>query len=168
MGNYFSIFGNDAKTATDTLIYLKDTKNPFEVANYKKATDIALSYGLLTNPEKNHAQEYLNLTTLEAINVIKGEFAICSVKFFEQVINFLSKSPMVELINDKVVSLDQSIATISSGYKINSKIYVVCNGAAASSLLSDYNVLPIYQGVGSALAVNSETFNLGLNWSFAR
>ena len=80
--NYFSIFGNDAKTATDTLIYLKDTKNPFEVANYKKATDIALSYGLLTNPEKNHAQEYLNLTTLEAINVIKGEFAICSVKFF--------------------------------------------------------------------------------------
>ena len=68
---------------------------------------------------------------------------------------------MVELINDKVVSLDQSIATISSGYKINSKIYVVCNGAAASSLLSDYNVLPIYQGVGSALAVNSETFNFG-------
>ncbi len=29
--DHFGMFGDEAKTAEDTLIYLKDTKNPFEV-----------------------------------------------------------------------------------------------------------------------------------------
>ena len=158
---YFELFGDDAKTANDTIIYLKNTNNPFEVENFKKSAQMASDHSFLRSASKSEIDEYLNITDFEAVNVIEDEFAFCPVTIFKQTYTFLDNSTNVDLINDKVISIEKDFVKIGNGEKVFSDKFIICNGAATSNLLEDHNILDVYQGVGTAMVIDSTSLSYG-------
>lgn len=160
---HFDFFGESSKTANDTIIYLKDTKNPFEVNNFKKATQMANDHEILRSASEDEVNNYLNIDVkdIEDVKVLKGEFSFCPVTLFKQALDFLENASNVSLINDVVISIDGKVAKIGNDISIKSDKFIVSNGAAAYDLLKEHEILPVYQGVGTAMIINSDTISYG-------
>ncbi len=159
--NFFDTFGKEALTAKDTLLYLKNLDNPFEIANYKVATKIASEHQVLRNASNKEIKDYTNLSKYEEVVVIEGEFAFCPLTVCRQLYNYLEKQQNFTIIDDFVTEIGSDFVLLERNVKIFTHTTIVANGAAAYDLLKDYGCMPVYQGVGTAIIVDSKTIDYG-------
>lgn len=161
---FFDLFGKDALTAQNTLLYLKNLDNPFEIANYKVATKIANEHGVLRNATSKEISDYTNLSKFEEVVVIEGEFAFCPLTVCCQLYDFLEKQQNCTVIDDFAKEIGSNCVFLEQNGKIDAHTTIVANGAAAYDLLKDYGCMPVYQGVGTAIIVDSKTIVYGKDY----
>ena len=161
---FFDFFGKDALTAQNTLLYLKNLDNPFEIANYKVATKIAKEHNVLRSATNKEIKHYTNLSKFEEVVVIEGEFAFCPLTVCRQLFNFLEKQENCTLIDDFATEIGRDFVILKQNGKIDAHTTIVANGAAAYDLLKDYGCMPVYQGVGTAIVVDSKTIDYGKDY----
>ena len=142
-------------TAKDTLVYLKTEHSNFELANFNsvkaaysqdapKSTPIDLSW----LESKNNIQEVFK---------IDGEFAVCSVALFR---HFTS---IMQVLNVHVIPFDVStvdlqrniLTLVKSDSIIEFNKLVMAAGAQSGNLLKKDPILPMLQGVGTAITINN-------------
>lgn len=159
--DFFNVFGSDGRTANDTLLYLKNTDNPFEVANFEVATKVAEEFGILRTASKIEVSENTALEEYESAVVLQNEFAFCPETITMQITKFLDNNSNVTYIDDLASHIDKNqVFTQKNGYIFSDQV-IVCNGAASNELVGKYGCVPVYQGVGTAIVVDSSTINFG-------
>ena len=153
---------NKAVTAKDTIVFLKKTSSVFEEFNYTNMQEASIvdkcSQKLTNNEIKSiFPDTYKNISD---VTKLKGEFALCTKSLFLNLDKFINESD-IKLI-------DRFVKKINLGSNNNLEIYlndkpqiikarkiIVAAGSNSSSLFSQkLNIIPMLQGVGSAIILN--------------
>jgi len=155
--------GLEAITAKDTLVFLKTDHSKFELANFntvKKALDQdgrgVKPANLAWLEERQNIQEVFR---------IDGEFAVCPIALFKHFTK-LMKDLGVQVIPDDVsdLNLDANIITLeNSDIKIEFSKLVVAAGAQTGNILKGDPILPMLQGVGTAITIDNNADTEGFS-----
>lgn len=152
-------------TATSTLVYLQKKASHFEILNFSKVVEVSENYNCLRKLSSLQIKSTFPSTSkaIESVVEIEGEFAICTTQLFISLTSY-AKALGVEIIEDTSMTLEsEQQVTLSLGNSINFKKLIVAAGAQSGNVLREYQLLPMLQGVGTAIIFDSKsTANLDI------
>ena len=147
-----------AKTAEDTIVFLKENPSDFELKNYNSALSRTREYGLGESLASRHFNEFFSGALIRPQDAfkIKGEFAFDTRLLF----NFFDRKIQdshISIPANSVFEIDtDSNAVITENGVITYSRLVVALGANTSKLLKDLGLPPMVQGVGSAFEISTK------------
>lgn len=148
----------DCITATNTVMYLQEDASVFEAKNFALASARAVKDGVgeVVGSEKLQNLFPAGLDPKRDATVLKGEFAIDTSKFFLAVDSILSSHPNITNFDGFVSNvLPESLhLTLQDGRELSCDRLVVANGAYASDLFDEGEVITTLSGFGTAIAIN--------------
>ena len=149
-------------TAEDTIVFLKKNASDFEIFNYHNMKEVAIKDGKATLLSKRKIKEIFPDTyhNIQEATKLNGEFAICTValfklfkklltKFHINTVNSHVKNIRVQSKNKFIINLQN----ISKSIEAN-KIVIAAGSNSGSIFSTKLNLVPMLQGVGSAIIVN--------------
>ena len=150
---------NHLLTAKDTIVFLKKNSNKVEKKNFSLVYKVSKNYNKSYLLSKENIKKLFKDTSKNIAKsfVIKDEFGICSkglFDFFDEKIKKL-KIDLIHANAHKIETKKKSIIIkFKTKNKINTKKILIAAGINSSKLLgSKFNVLQMYQSVGTALEV---------------
>jgi glycine oxidase len=150
-------------TATSTLVYLQKKASHFELLNFSKVVEVSEIYNCLRKLSSDQMRAAFPATSkaLESVVEIEGEYAICTTQLFVSLTSY-AKALGVEIVEDTAMTLEsEQQVMLSLGNSITFKKLIVAAGAQSGNVLRDYHLLPMLQGVGTAIIFDSKsTVNL--------
>lgn len=144
-------------TAEDTLVFLKSQPSTFERANFDAMMRVvdADNAGYLMSSGSAPIEFAVDV---EAVAILKGEFGFDALGALDHLTKVAAASG-VALINDSAVEIDMNSDVISlnlaSGEVLLCGRLVVAAGAQTQTLLREFGILTMLQGVGSAISMNA-------------
>lgn len=150
--------GGHIRTADDTLVVLKENAFDFEAKNFEAMVQRSISdgVGVLENPAVLDYFKGPGTTKFGSVLRILGEFAMDTSALLVH-LEKLAKSLGIVLIDDEVVHIDcnRSRVDLRDTEAFSYLKVVVAAGAFTESLLpDDAGLMGMFQGVGTALAVD--------------
>lgn len=149
--------GNSLITAEDTLVFLKSQASAFERANFDammRAVDADGAGHLI--PGESAPLEFA--VDVEAVAVLSGEFGFDALGTLDH-LTTVAESLGVALIDDSAVAVDADgdgvSLNLTSGDVLRCGRLVVAAGAQTHTLLHEFGILAMLQGVGSAISMNA-------------
>lgn len=153
---------NKIITATDTVVFLKKKASSFEKENYMNMQQTSLSDKKAVILKKQKIQTIFPNTykNISEATLLKGEFAMCTVSLF----NLLDK----EINNFGISKISDHVKSVKiihqNKFQINleensniieaSKVIVSAGSFSESLFEKRYNIIPMLQGVGSAIILH--------------
>lgn len=145
-------------TCNDTLVFLKKDAADFEVRNYLAMQGMAADFRKLEIVDPNLlAQELPHMRqTLESVSKLKGEFALDTESLLTNLDKILTDLGVVR-IDDSVhqLILGPNITVITKTETFHTTNLVIAAGAVTDKLLDSHYMIPMLQGVGTAILLNS-------------
>jgi len=149
-------------TCEDTIVFLKKGYSEFEQKNFESCTSAALRDNVgkkLTQLEINSLFPHTNIK-IDSATKLLGEFSICTTGLFKCLDSFC-ENEQIAFINQNAIEIDpqkMSVRTADNIYTA-SKI-VVAAGSQSSALFKDMKIVPMLQGVGTALLIQKKETEL--------
>ena len=143
----------DVITAKDTLVFLKNDASAFETANFQEMVSVSKDHGVYQDFSLSSFNESLPLTKnlVASVAKIKGEYALDSGRLLNEMDRFLCENK-VDLVSSEVIRIHSGstveIETLDGLYLADR--VVVAAGSNSASLLEEFPLVPMLQGVGSA------------------
>lgn len=140
-------------TAKNTLVFLKEGASVFEQANFWEMVRVADEHGVYNDFSVSEFSKSLPDThgKIQSVAKIVGEFALDSGKLLSILENFLRGVGVVFLPGvAQTINQKKSLYIESSLGLIEAEKILVAAGANTAELLTEYSVLPMFQGVGTA------------------
>ena len=142
-------------TAEDTLVFLKKAYSQFEFGNFNAVKRVLPPENQTGNEtELNWLVEKKNIE--EVIN-IKGEFAICPTALFKH-FDILLENLGIYIISEDALKVDLETNIVKFD---NSELdfqyikLVLAAGSQTARILKPESILPMLQGVGTAISINN-------------
>jgi glycine/D-amino acid oxidase-like deaminating enzyme len=152
--------GMSSITAMNTEVFLKKKASSFETENFNYVLESAKRDKVgallnLRNKQKTGGFPF-DPSRIENVVLIEGEFAICTGSLFKHFENLL-KSNAIELINEDCseINSDEDHLVTKLGRKLNFRNLIVAAGSRTANLFPDGQILPMLQGVGTAILIES-------------
>lgn len=157
--------GSSVITCEDTLLFLKRNASDFEIRNFEAASNAAISnsVGQFEAPTAPGAAIGLHPERIESLIRVHGEFGYCPIALFRH-LDTLTKYLGIDQFNAQAKAVDPAANLIfldtSDSEFVNriSSLYgtkiLMASGSMTSNLLSETNILPMFQGVGSAVLIS--------------
>jgi glycine/D-amino acid oxidase-like deaminating enzyme len=159
---FFNEFNLNKKIVicNDTIVFLKSSASDFERSNFDSMERAARSDNVWELVNSRLTKETFlspNVSVEKAIKLL-GEFSICTVSLFNELDLLLKKLNIYNIFQD-VIKVNENHKHISIELNnknvLSSKRIVVAAGAMSSSIFSPkYKILPMLQGVGTAIIIN--------------
>ena len=149
-------------TAKDTVVFLKKNASDFEISNYNNMKQAALADKKAQILNKKKIRDIFPNTyqkILEATLLI-GEFSICTVSLFDHLEKIQNKYGIISVNSHvkKIKAFSNSLIKIylQTGDKpINTNQIIVAAGSNSELIFEKkLNLIPMLQGVGSAIILN--------------
>ena len=149
-------------TCEDTIVFLKKGYSEFEEKNFEACASAALRDNAGKRMSQSEIKTLFPHTFLQIDSAIKliGEFSICTTALFNHLDSFC-KNEKIAYINQNVLEVDgqnMSVRTNDNIYTA-SKI-IVAAGSQSTALFRDENIVPMFQGVGTALLIRKNETEL--------
>lgn len=140
-------------TAKNTLVFLKEGASEFEQANFWEMVRVADEHGVYNDFSVSEFSKSLPDTQgkIQSVANILGEFALDSGRLLSTLEKYLRSvgvsfiSGIARTINEKKFLQIESCLGLIKAEKI-----LMAAGANTAELLTEYSVLPMLQGVGTA------------------
>ena len=144
--------------ANNTYVYLKKYPSTFEEENFNQMSEIAKSDKVLEeiNEKKFKNKFHLKEKKFEAIIKLKNERSICTDLLFQNLFK-IAKKKKIEILNERVESIisEQMMISLENHSKIYSRKIIVSAGSMTAKLFERDTILPMFQGVGTAVSIKS-------------
>ena len=148
-------------TTKDTILFLKKNASTFEQQNFKNVLKTGKKDKTIKILKTNQIENYFKNSSIKINKAIKiiNEFSICTVSLFNKLDQILIKHN-ISLINfdvNKIKTHKKSIEIdLTNGGKIFSKKIIVSAGSNSEKIFpKKLNILPMLQGVGTAIIINN-------------
>lgn len=160
--NEFNL-NNKIITCNDTIVFLKSSASDFERSNFDSMERAAKSDNACELVNSRLIKETFlsqNISVERALKLL-GEFSICTISLFNELDLLLKKLNIYRIFYD-VIKVNENhkslIMELSNKDVLLSKRIVVAAGAMSSSIFSPkYKILPMLQGVGTAIVINNRS-----------
>jgi glycine/D-amino acid oxidase-like deaminating enzyme len=143
-------------TVKNTEVFLKKNASSFETRNFDFVLESVKrdNKGGLVDIKKKHDGFLFDPARIQNVLEIKDEFAICTESLFRHFEN-LFKSEGIKVINDECqqINCKNDFLFTKLGKKLEFKNLVVAAGSQTASLFHDEQILPMLQGVGTAILI---------------
>lgn len=143
-------------TAMDTEVFLKNDASNFETENFNFVSERVKqdSKGDLVNINKKQSGFLFDPSRIQNVLEIKGEFAICTESLFKH-FEKLFKTSGINVINDEChqINTEKDFLFTRLGKKLEFTNLIVAAGAQTASLFDGNQILPMLQGVGTAILI---------------
>jgi glycine oxidase len=146
-------------TAPSTLVYLQKNASSFEQLNFDKVREISGKHNVLQDLTSSQIEMSFPATfnSIESVIKIEDEFAICTRELFISLTELANHIGII-FIHDLAKSIvgDQEILLLSGGM-IQFNNLVVAAGAQSADILQEFDVVPMLQGVGTAVIFDANS-----------
>jgi glycine oxidase len=162
---FFNEFNLNKKiiTCNDTIVFLKSSASDFERSNFDSMERTAKSDNVCEMVNSRLIKETFfspNISVEKALKLL-GEFSICTISLFNELDLLLKKLNIYNIFQDVTkVNENHNHLNIELSNKdvLSSKRIIVAAGAMSSSIFSPkYKILPMLQGVGTAIVINNKS-----------
>ena len=144
-------------TAEDTLVFLAKQASAFERGNFE--TMLKYAEADSAGHTITEARSPIQLAgAIDAIALLPGEFGFdagATLHHMASVLHNLGVATIDSHVAQITPEKGAVVLTLSSGEYLRCERVVVAAGAQTEDLLSDFGIMPMLQGVGSAIAINS-------------
>lgn len=144
-------------TAEDTYVYLKRDSSPFERSNFEAMVNYMQQDKAGSVVSESSAPLRISIDTESGV-ILRGEFGFAAYETLRHMTE-IGKHQGVRLIDSEVIQIENTssdtVLVLTNGEQLRSRLVVVAAGAQTFSLLEPLGVLPMLQGVGSAISLNS-------------
>ena len=162
--NFLSEINNDdIITCEDTIVFLKEGYSNFEMENYEASAGAALNYksgDYLSAFQIKEAFPYTYNQVNSAFK-ISGEFSYCTVKLFET-LDRICEQQKISFYYENVDEIDtiNRHIRLADGEVLSADRIIVAAGAQTASLFENKEIVPMLQGVGTALVIQNISHKL--------
>ena len=148
----------DIITCDDTIVFLKKGYSNFELENFEACAKAATNFNSCQNLSKSQIKEafpYTNNQIHSAVKII-GEFSFCTVKLFK-ILDRICEQQNINCCHERVnkIDINNNDVMLEDGRTLLADKMIVAAGAQTSSLIDDNEIVPMFQGVGTALVIQN-------------
>ena len=147
----------DVITSKNTIVFLKKDYSEYEEKNFEACAQTAIrdnTGAMLSQLETNKLFPHTNKIIDRAVK-LQDEFSICTTLLFKR-LDLFCENEKIDLIGQNAIEIDPKtmiVKTKENTYTA-SKI-IVAAGAQTTEIIKDEGIIPMLQGVGTALLVKT-------------
>lgn len=146
----------DCRSARDTLVYLRNQHNTFEVANFRRVVSEATAQERAESVSRDEWVRMKLVGRPAEIVRVRGEGSIDAMLLERSLMQALETAG-VEFVADsaEIIDCERRTILLRGGNRLGYDRVLVAAGSRSSDLLPDARLIPMFDGVGSAMTLPS-------------
>ena len=147
----------DVITSKSTIVFLKKDYSEYEEKNFEACAKAAIRDNagtMLSQLETNKLFPHTNKKIDRAVK-LHDEFSMCTTLLFKR-LDLFCENEKIDRIGQNVIEIDSKTMTVKTkGNTYTASKIIVAAGAQTTEIIKDEGIIPMLQGVGTALLIKT-------------